>query len=45
MDELTGIQLLESIENKSYVIAQRGIEYLEKYKFIQEFSNSFGLVD
>ena len=32
-------------KNKFYVIAQRGIEYLEKYKFIQEFSNSFGLVD
>jgi predicted transcriptional regulator len=39
--------IIETKEGKSktYVLAERGTEYLEKYKFIVEFSNSFGLID
>jgi predicted transcriptional regulator len=46
LKELMGKQfLVENIngENKTYSLTQKGYDYLNKYKMIAEFTDSFGL--
>lgn len=37
------INEIKEKQKKTYKITQKGLDYLEKYRFIIEFSNSFGL--
>ncbi|HLP79660.1 MAG TPA: winged helix-turn-helix domain-containing protein [Acidobacteriota bacterium] len=46
MEELLEKGFIEQAEHKgsrTYVITPKGLEYLQKYKFIKEFVESFGL--
>jgi len=37
------IVVKEEQKNKTYAVTEKGIEYLNKYKLIAEFTESFGL--
>ena len=46
LEELIGkgfIQETSNKGNKSYIITEKGVNYLSQYKMISEFTDSFGL--
>ncbi len=48
MDELIGKGFIienDSKSGKTYALTQKGFDYLNKYRIIAEFTNSFGLSD